>query len=355
MYKLTPILLILFLFSCDRKKNDQEQIGRTEVTQQANLDHKSFIGKDFLIDDQHSYIGFKIKYFGFSPVRGRFNNFNGTMFLNKSDTSIFFTNIFIEVSSINTGNKRRDNDLTTEGTWFNQKEFPSIGFQSKNVSKKPDGAFDLIGNLTIKGITKEVNVSFDKSTPLTKDWAGNDQIDFSGSVTINRQDFNVFGGDFWSTVMENGLTQLSDEVEIEIDIHARRADYQIRYNEAEADDVNKMILDRIKASDFTAGDKLMDSLFNQNKLTSGKYSSVGYTLNTWGMHEDALSIFQKRQKVYPKEITTPTQIGITNLYLERLEEAEKNFQATLEKDSTNTRAVAYLRLLDLIKENQNGR
>ena len=345
----------MLLIACTNQESQTENPAEIESSSKSTFEYASFIGKDYLIDDQHSYIGFKIKYFGNSPVRGRFDRFDGTVFYDESDIGSLSVSIFIDVNSINTGNKRRDNDLKSEGTWFHLAAHPSITFQSKQVIPTTEGSFDLVGNLSIKGIEKEITVPFQKPTSLTKDWAGNDQVDFSGKLTINRQDFEVFGGDFWSSMMENGVTQLSDEVEIEMDIHTRRPDYQARYDEADSSDINKTVLDQIKENGLEVGLELMDSLFAEEKLSAGKFSSIAYTLNAWKMHKEALAIFKKRGELFPEKTSTWNQLGITNLYLADFEQAKNSFLTALAKDTINSRAVEYLRLMDAMNAHKESK
>ena len=98
------------IISCQNKGNDKiPATGQKEegITTQSDFNYSSLIGKDFLLDDQHSYIGFKIKYFGYSPVRGRFNDFDGTLFYDPGNTGNLSVSVFIDVASINTGNERR--------------------------------------------------------------------------------------------------------------------------------------------------------------------------------------------------------------------------------------------------------
>lgn len=344
------IFSIFILCACNKNKIDSHSNSETEISTESfsGTDFSSFIGNDYLIDDQHSYLGFKIKYFGYSPVRGRFNDFDGTLFYNPSDPSSLSVTVFVEANSINTGNETRDNDLKREGSWFDVKTYPIISFSSSEVIPKPNGEFDLVGTLTIKGISKVDTIAFQKPTELSKDWAGNDQVDFTGRTIINRQDFNVFGGDFWSSIMENGLTQLSDEVEIEIDIHARKADYQARYEDADSLDINKIALDHIKSNGMDAGLNYIDSLFQNEQLTAGKLSSIGYTLNNWKMHEEALVVFNKRLEYYPNKTTTWNQLGITNLFLKNDPEAKENFKTILAADSTDSRSHEYIRLINLL-------
>ena len=346
MKNLLPLLFLFMLLSCSKQEAGEKSTEVKPTSETKAPDFRSFIGNDYFIDDQHSYIGFKIKYFGFSPVRGRFNTFDGTAFYDENDLRLFSASVFIDAQSINTGNETRDNDLTTENTWFDTPQFPYIIFKSTAVKSDSLGGFDLSGTLTIKGVTKKITFHFEKPTALSKDWAGNTQVDFSGKAIINRQDFGVFGGDFWSSVMENGLTQLSDEVEIELEIHCRKADYQARYEDLDSSDVRKIVLDKMKNESFHRGLELVDQLFKEGSLSSGKLATIGYTLNTWKMYEQALIVFNKRLTFYPNSHSTFSQLGVTNLLLGNDEKAAEAFKAMLQIDSTSSRAAEYLRLLD---------
>ena len=170
-------------------------------------------------------------------------------------------------------------------------------------------------------------------------------MNFSGKLNIKRQDYGVFGGDFWSSVMENGLTQLSDEVEIEIDMHCRKADYQMRYETADSSEISKIVLDRIMDEGIGSGLEYIDILFDEGKLSSGKLSTIGYTLNGWKRFDDAFQVFKMRLEFYPERITSLNQLGITHLQKKKYVKAHKNFQQMLTADSNDTRALEYIGLL----------
>ncbi len=340
-------LATLLIVSCTTPSEQNSSTSRALAeTEDKEVDYRSIIGKDFFIDDQHSYLGFKIKYFGFSPVRGRFDSFDGTLMYDPENISSLSVSIFVDVSSINTGNKRRDNDLISYDGWFGVADYPMMTFMSKRAIPKSDGGFDLIGEITAKGITLIDTISFEKPTALSEDYAKNFQVDFSGRITLNRKHFGIHGGDFWSSVMENGLTQLSDEVEIELDMHCRRGNYQARYENYDSLDVNKIVLDRIRNESFESGVQLMDSLNSKNAISIGKFSSVGNTLNQWSMYEEAKAIFKKKQKFFPGRPTTLNQLGITDILLGNYASGRKNFEKAFEMDSANPRASEYLRFLD---------
>lgn len=336
-------LVVIFCFSgCKSEKEDKTEF---RVADEA-ISPKELIGKDYLIDDQHSYIGFKIKYFGYSPVRGRFNEFDGTLFYDDSSLGSLSASVFIDISTINTGNETRDNDLIKEGSWFDAANHPIASFQSKEMRTATDGSFQLDGVLTIKGISKEVSLEFEKPTDISRDWAANEQVDFTGKTVINRQDFEIVGGDFWRTVMEDGLTQLSDEVEIELNLHCRRPDYTARYDSAEATDIDKVVLDRIRSKGVKTGLSMIDSLARVESISSGKLSTIGYTLEEWSRHEDARRVFEKKKELFGASTIVLNQLGINSLRMGSLEEAKDLFNAALQKDSLNSRSIEYLRLIE---------
>jgi len=341
-----PLLIILLLFSCQEQKEEKTDSPQKVVDTQELSPAEFFFGKDYNIDPSHSYIGFKIKYFGFSPVRGRFDDFNANVFYNENNINDLSISLNISSLSINTGNKHRDDDLTSEESWFDAPNFPNISFKSKEIMPKADGSFDLIGEITLKGISKVDTFQFDKPTDISHDWAMNDQVDFSGKAFINRQDFEVFGSDFWSSLMENGLTQLSDEVEIEVDIHCRRINSIERYNNLDSTDNRKIVLDLIKENGISDGLTSIDGLLEQKELRGRSLASIGYILNAWELYEEAILVFEKRLEYFPDEITAWNQIGISNLLLGNIEKARENFQKTLQEDPTDTKALEYLRLLD---------
>jgi polyisoprenoid-binding protein YceI len=316
----------------------------TDTTSLGKAELIRLVGKDYLIDDQHSYLGFKIKYFGFSPVRGRFNEFDGTVFYDSGNLQSLSVSMFIDVNSINTGNETRDEDLKREGSWFDAASYPYAFFQSKNIETTAADGFTLVGDLTIKGIKKEVRFEFEQPTRISRDWAKNEQVDFTGKATMNRQDFEVFGGDFWSSVMENGLTQLSDEVELELNIHCRRPDYQERFMDSDSSDIRRIVLSQIDKEGLTPS--LLDGLSDNDKLSSGALSTIGYTLLEWDKLTDAREVFNKKLELYGASPTVYNQLGIVELKLSRLDSAKMMFKRSIQQDSVNSRAIEYQRLIE---------
>ena len=257
-------------------------------------------------------------------------------------------NVFIEVKSINTGNETRDEDLLTSDGWFQEKLHPWITFTTKNTEVQPNGDIHLLGDFSMNGISKEIVIPFEKPTPISRDWAENEQVDYAATIKINRKDFEVFGGDFWDTVMENGITQLSDEVEIELDIHSRRPDYGARYKTLETDNVRKIVLDAFKEEGKEAGMSKIATFHSEapEKLTSGALNTIGNTLLEWKMFPEAIAVFEEGQLRYPEKTTYPNALGICNLLNNEEGKAKAYFQKSIQLDSVNSRAHLYLQFLE---------
>lgn len=148
---------------------------------------------------KESKVAFRIKNMGFS-VDGEFSSYNVNIKFNEQNLEISSFSGQIDVSSISTGNSTRDGHLQRE-PYFDAENFPKITFQSKKIISKTPKNILVIGTLTIKGMSKNVElpVSIEKIETSTK---------FKSSITINRRDFGVGGSSF----------TMADELEIFIEI-----------------------------------------------------------------------------------------------------------------------------------------
>ncbi|MCI0691458.1 YceI family protein [candidate division KSB1 bacterium] len=168
----------------------------------------------FSIDAGHSYVGFSIKYMGFAKVRGRFADFAGAIRCVDGDVAKTSATVIIKTASLDTDHEFRDKDLKS-ANWFDAEKFPVIKFQSKRIENSASGT-EVIGDLTIKDVTKEVRIKMEGSSGIQKDIREDTQVIFTGSTTINRKEFGVMGEN-WSRVKE-GMTAVASEVEIELSI-----------------------------------------------------------------------------------------------------------------------------------------
>ena len=151
---------------------------------------------------------------GYAKVKGRFSDFSGMFRYDESNLANTSVTLIIKTESIDSDLEFRDNDLKSEN-WFDAKKFPTITFKSKSISKAKTG-FDVVGDLTIKDVTKEVTLHLDPPSGVLKDVRGDAQVIFTGTTSLNRNDFGV-EGKRWSAVKE-GITAVDSEVKIEVSI-----------------------------------------------------------------------------------------------------------------------------------------
>ena len=159
--------------------------------------------KKMIIDNAHSEIGFKVKHLMISTVKGNFSTFSGNV---EEDGTI---SVSINTGSINTGNVDRDNHLKA-ADFFNSEEFPTISFNANGYSVDMPV---IKGNLTIKGITKEIVLYCDYNGSSVDPW-GNTKHGFEFTGTINRNDFGLT----WNAPLETGGVLVSEEVKLSMDI-----------------------------------------------------------------------------------------------------------------------------------------
>lgn len=171
----------------------------------------AFAADTYKIDTAHSSVGFSVRHMGVSNVKGHFDDFSGTVVLEKG--AIQEATAQIQVKSINTGIEKRDNHLRT-ADFFEVSQFPQITFKTKRVEKSGDQLF-LVGDFTMRGVTKELKLPVTLSGPI-KDPMGNLRIGLEAKAKVNRKDFGMK----FHAVMEAGDLVVGDEVTIEINAEA---------------------------------------------------------------------------------------------------------------------------------------
>lgn len=166
------------------------------------------------IDNTHSGVGFQIRHF-VSKVRGKFKDVKGTITADESSWQDGVIDVEIATASISTDNDRRDGHLRSPD-FFAADSFPVIRFKSTRIERSGDNA-KIHGNLTMRGVTRPV-VLEGMLTGMMKSAQG-DRLGFEASATVNRVDYGVK----WNRAAEAGGAMLGDEVKIEINIEAVRA------------------------------------------------------------------------------------------------------------------------------------
>jgi len=144
------------------------------------------------IDPMHSSAQFSVRHLGVSTVRGAFTKVSGSAKFDAADPSKTSLDATIEASSVDTRVEMRDNDLRSPN-FLEVQKYPTITFHAKQTKSAGSGKLQIIGDLTIHGVTKEVTLDVDGPSAPIKDPWGNQRIGASASTKINRKDFGVNG------------------------------------------------------------------------------------------------------------------------------------------------------------------
>ena len=164
-------------------------------------------------DPAHTGVHFKVRHLMISSVRGEFEKVSGKIVYDESDVTKSSADIAIETASINTRVAKRDEHLRSPD-FLDVAKHPAITFRSKRVEKAGDGTLKMTGDLTIRGVTKEVVLTVEGPSPEIKDPGGNHRVGGQAATKINRKDFGLT----WNKALEAGGVVVGDEVEITIDV-----------------------------------------------------------------------------------------------------------------------------------------
>lgn len=161
------------------------------------------------IDPAHTKVGFTVDHMVVSEVDGQFNKFSGKVLLDEKNLTKSQVEFTIEAASIDTDNADRDKHLKGPD-FFDVQKHPQLKFVSKKIWKAVKG-YKVKGDLTIRGVTKEVTLDASVSEPIKSPW-GKLVRGVKVSGKINRQDFGMT----WNKALDVGGLALGDEVEIEV-------------------------------------------------------------------------------------------------------------------------------------------
>jgi polyisoprenoid-binding protein YceI len=171
----------------------------------------------YTIDPAHSTIGFKVKHLMVTNVNGVFEKFKGTVNIDEKDIAKSKVDVTIEMASINTNITKRDDHLRS-ADFFDVAKFPTMTFVSTKVEKAGADKLKVTGNLTIKGVTRQVILNVEGPTGEIKSPQGDVKRGASATAAINRQDFGVS----WSKKLDGGGLVVADDVYISIDTELTR-------------------------------------------------------------------------------------------------------------------------------------
>lgn len=164
------------------------------------------------LDPTHSEVTFKIKHMMISNVTGNFTNFDVNAETEADDFSKSKISFTADVNSINTNNEQRDGHLKSPD-FFDTEKYPQLKFESSRLEKKSDEEYALHGNLTIRDVTKPVNLKVDFGG-IAKDPYGNVKAGFTLEGKINRKDFGLT----WNAATEAGGILVGEDLKVQAEI-----------------------------------------------------------------------------------------------------------------------------------------
>jgi len=165
------------------------------------------------IDPAHSAAEFKVRHMMISNVKGKFSGLSGVLKLDETDYTQATVEASIPVSSVNTGDEKRDGHLQS-ADFFDAEKFPAMTFKSTNIDSTGGADYEVTGDLTIHGVTKSIVLKVEDVSQPSKDPWGNHRLGLSGSTKINRKDFGLT----YNSALETGGVLVGEEVTITLDV-----------------------------------------------------------------------------------------------------------------------------------------
>jgi polyisoprenoid-binding protein YceI len=169
------------------------------------------------LDQAHSLVEFSAKHMMITTVKGRFGSVAGTIVVDEQNPDRSKVEAEIDAASIDTRADQRDQHLRS-GDFLDVEKYPKITFRSKRVqgtSKNPGDEFKVIGDLTIRGTTREVTLDAVYDGTGKDPWGG-ERVSFSATTKIDRRDFGLT----WNQMLETGGVLVGNDIKIEIEVQA---------------------------------------------------------------------------------------------------------------------------------------
>ena len=168
------------------------------------------LADDWNIDKAHSHIGFTARHMLITRVPGKFEDYGAKISFDGKNLAAGSAELTINVQSITTDNDRRDNHLRS-GDFFDIENFPTLTFKSTKIIPGEGNQFKMIGDLTIKGITRPVTLDCIYNGSIT-DPRGNTRAGFTASGSIKRHDFNIA----WDNKLKDGTFIVGEDILLDI-------------------------------------------------------------------------------------------------------------------------------------------
>lgn len=171
------------------------------------------------VDKAHSEVGFSVKHMMISKAKGTFDDFDAKIHADVEDLTGADIEVTIDISSINTRNKDRDDHLSS-ADFFDAETYPKMTFTAKEIKKTGGNNYEVTGDLTIKDTTKPATLDVTFEGQSKDPMSGNLVAGFSGSTSINRKEFGLT----WNAKLETGGVLVGEDVNIHFELELHKAE-----------------------------------------------------------------------------------------------------------------------------------
>jgi len=168
------------------------------------------------LDPEHSTIEFRVTHMVVSKTTGRFTDYAGFIDMDAEASTVTAVEATIKAGSVNTNHEKRDSHIRN-ADFLDVEHYPTMTFKMKSYKKTAEG-FTAVGDLTLRGVTKEVTL-VGRYNGATKDPWGNTRAGFSAEGKLNRKDFGLV----WNKTLDSGGLVVGDEVQIRLEIECIKA------------------------------------------------------------------------------------------------------------------------------------
>ena len=171
----------------------------------------------WVVDSSHSLVEFSVKHLMIAKVRGVFHAFDAEIEADLNDLTTASVSFSIDLNSIDTRNEDRDNHLRS-ADFFDVENTPTLAFVATSIQKTAEGEFDITGNVTLHGITKQETFKLVFEGTSTDPW-GTEKAGFSASGVIKRSDYGLT----YNAALETGGVLIGDDIKVNIELEAQKA------------------------------------------------------------------------------------------------------------------------------------
>jgi polyisoprenoid-binding protein YceI len=296
----------------------------------------------FQVDGDHSSIQFAVQWMSLTKVRGTFTDIRGTIGFDDHDLTRSSISIAIPMSSLTTFHAQRDKDLQTK-SFFDVATHPRAMFTSKAIEKTGDG-YLMHGALTIRGVTRDVDVPFTFLGEVVDSGGTGHRLGFEGRLTIDRNDYGVVGTDEFNKLTQLGQRMIGDKVDLLLSIQGWM--WTPTTISGTVDSLYREIVQKGMPAMVTNYRKLRavtpDSLM---AVDEGVMNTMGYHLLRNGRSQDALAMFQLELEAFVNSAFARVGMGQTYAELGERDRAIENCEKALALNPGATRATEILRRL----------